>query len=53
MSGEIVVKHLKKEQETDQSNFGDPVTSGELVVQDKMALIEWFANEYKKFGSTL
>ena len=33
---EIVIKHLKKEQEADQSNFRDSSTSAELEVQEKM-----------------
>lgn len=52
-SGEIVIKHLNKEQDTVQSNFRDPETSAELEVQEKMSLLEWFANEYKRFGCTL
>lgn len=48
-----MLKHLNKEQEADQSNFRDQATSAELEVQDKMPLLEWFANEYKKFGCTL
>ncbi|KAD4386202.1 hypothetical protein E3N88_26371 [Mikania micrantha] len=52
-TGEIIVKHLNKDQETDQSNFRDSDTNAELEVQEKMSLLEWFANEYKKFGCTL
>ncbi|CAM8912469.1 unnamed protein product [Rhodiola kirilowii] len=52
-TGELIIKHLNKEQEADQSNFRDPVTSAELEVQEKMPLLEWFANEYKRFGCTL
>ncbi|KAG6576095.1 Eukaryotic peptide chain release factor subunit 1-3, partial [Cucurbita argyrosperma subsp. sororia] len=52
-TGEVIIKHLNKEQEANQSNFRDPVTAAELEVQEKMALLEWFANEYKKFGCTL
>ncbi|CAN8293873.1 unnamed protein product [Cochlearia groenlandica] len=52
-SGEIAVKHFGKDQETDQSNFHDAETNAELEVQDKMPLLEWFANEYKRFGCTL
>ncbi|XP_028122904.1 eukaryotic peptide chain release factor subunit 1-2-like [Camellia sinensis] len=37
----------------DQSNFRDAGTAGELEVQDKTTLLEWFDNEYKKFGCTL
>ncbi|KAH0973489.1 hypothetical protein GBA52_025645 [Prunus armeniaca] len=53
VTGEIIIKHLNKEQEANQSNFRDPDTSAELEVQDKMPLLEWFANEYKRFGCTL
>ncbi|GFZ10008.1 eukaryotic release factor 1-1 [Actinidia rufa] len=52
-TGEIVIKHLKKEQEADQSNFRDSSTSAELEVQEKMSLLEWFASEYKRFGCSL
>ncbi|CAN1750885.1 Eukaryotic peptide chain release factor subunit 1-2 [Linum perenne] len=52
-NGQIVVKHFTKEQETDESNFRDSATSAELEVQDKMPLLEWFANEYKRYGCTL
>uniref|UniRef100_A0A7N0VMW2 eRF1/Pelota-like N-terminal domain-containing protein n=1 Tax=Kalanchoe fedtschenkoi TaxID=63787 RepID=A0A7N0VMW2_KALFE len=52
-TNEIVIKHLNKEQEADQSNFRDPATAAELEVQEKISLLEWFANEYKKFGCTL
>ncbi|XP_014491225.1 LOW QUALITY PROTEIN: eukaryotic peptide chain release factor subunit 1-3 [Vigna radiata var. radiata] len=52
-TGEILIKHFNKEQEANQSNFRDPVTSAELEVQEKMPLLEWFANEYKKFGCSL
>ncbi|MCI21485.1 eukaryotic peptide chain release factor subunit 1-3-like, partial [Trifolium medium] len=52
-TGEIVIKHLKKEQECDESNFRDAATSADLKVQEKIALLEWFANEYKKMGCLL
>lgn len=52
-TNEIVIKHLNKDQEADQSNFRDATTSSELEVQEKMPLLEWFANEYKKFGCVL
>jgi peptide chain release factor subunit 1 len=52
-TGEIVIKHLKKEQDGDQSNFRDAATSADLEVQEKMPLLEWFANEYKKTGCLL
>ncbi|KAL1200950.1 Eukaryotic peptide chain release factor subunit 1-1 [Cardamine amara subsp. amara] len=46
-TGEIVIKHLYKEQERDIENFK------ELVVEEKMSLLEWLANEYKRFGCAL
>jgi peptide chain release factor subunit 1 len=50
-AGEEKVLHLTKEQETDASHF---VENGvELEVLDKISLLEWFANNYKKFGTTL
>jgi len=52
-TGEVTIKHLNKEQEADQSNFRDSTTNAELEVQEKMSLLEWFANEYKKFGCSL
>ncbi|KAH7679476.1 Peptide chain release factor eRF1/aRF1 protein [Dioscorea alata] len=42
-----------KDQEADQNSFRDPATNAELEVQEKMSLLEWFANEYKRFGCTL
>jgi len=53
VTGEIIIKHLNKEQEADQSQFRDLSTNAELEVQDKTSLLEWFANEYKEFGCTL
>ncbi|XP_050363643.1 eukaryotic peptide chain release factor subunit 1-3-like [Argentina anserina] len=52
-TGEIIVKHLNKEQESNQSNFRDSATNAELEVGNKMSLLEWFANEYKRFGCSL
>jgi peptide chain release factor subunit 1 len=53
VTSEILIKHLTKEQELDQSNFRDPGSGAELEVQEKQSLLEWFANEYKRFGCTL
>ncbi|XP_058223726.1 phospholipase D alpha 1-like [Rhododendron vialii] len=38
-SGEIVIKHMNKEQDSIQSNFRDPETSVESEVQEKMSLL--------------
>jgi len=52
-TGEETIKHLSKEQESDDSHFRDPVTGVELEVADKEPLVEWFANNYKNFGCNL
>ncbi|CAA2996262.1 eukaryotic peptide chain release factor subunit 1-3 [Olea europaea subsp. europaea] len=52
-TGEIIIKHLNKEQEADQNNFRDLNTNAELEVQDKKPLLEWFAEQYRQFGCTL
>ncbi|GAU46897.1 hypothetical protein TSUD_296760 [Trifolium subterraneum] len=52
-TGEVVIKHYNKEQEANQSNFRDPETNADYEVQEKLSLLEWFANEYRKFGCTL
>ncbi|KAF0926832.1 hypothetical protein E2562_027418 [Oryza meyeriana var. granulata] len=53
VTGETMVKHLSKAQETDQSNFREKATSAELEVLDKTLLLEWFAENYRQFGCTL
>lgn len=53
VTAEIIIKHLNKDQEASPKNFRDAATSAELEVQEKMSLLEWFANEYKKSGCTL
>jgi len=45
------ILHLTKDEEKDASHFHDGGI--ELEVVDKMLLLEWFANNYKKFGATL
>ena len=52
-TGEVVIKHLNKEQEANADNFHDSASSADLEVQEKMPLLEWFANEYKRFGCSL
>ncbi|XVF23169.1 hypothetical protein REPUB_Repub13aG0014200 [Reevesia pubescens] len=53
ITNEVVIKHLNKEQEVEQSNFQDPATASQQEIQEKMALLEWFANNYKRFGCSL
>lgn len=52
-SGEEKVLHLNPEEQKNQSLFKDPQTGTELEVLDKQALLEWFANNYRKFGCSL
>jgi len=50
-TGEEKILHLNKEQEKDQSNYKE--NGVDLDVVEKMNLLEWFANNYKKFGAQL
>ncbi|KMZ64720.1 hypothetical protein ZOSMA_350G00120 [Zostera marina] len=52
-TGEVVVKHMNKEQEADRANFVDSSTNSDLEVSEKVSLLEWFAEEYRRFGCTL
>ncbi|CAN7125310.1 unnamed protein product [Brassica rapa subsp. narinosa] len=40
VTGETVIKHLNKEEEVDS----------DYAVEDKVLLLEWLANEYRRFG---
>lgn len=50
---EETILHLSAEQEKDRSLFVDKDTGIELEVVDSQPLIEWFATNYKRFGTTL
>ncbi|ESQ30375.1 hypothetical protein EUTSA_v10011692mg [Eutrema salsugineum] len=47
VTSETVIKHLNKEQEDNKENFKG------LGVEEKMSLLEWLADEYKRFGCAL
>lgn len=47
------VKFLNKEQESEAKHFKDPATNIDLDVTDKQPMLEWLANNYKKFGCVL
>ncbi|KAG2443469.1 hypothetical protein HXX76_001824 [Chlamydomonas incerta] len=49
----VEIKLLNAEQAKDLSHFKDKEAGCDLEVQDKMPLLEWLANNYKKFGCTL
>eukprot|EP00049_Salpingoeca_infusionum_P017592 m.353564 g.353564 ORF g.353564 m.353564 type:complete len:433 (+) comp16796_c0_seq1:258-1556(+) len=50
--GSEVIKFFNPDQESDGSNFVDS-EGNDMEVQDKTLLIEWLANNYKSFGTTL
>jgi len=45
--------YLRPDQETDPKFFQEPDTGVEKEVLEKDSLVEWFANNYKDFGTTL
>lgn len=47
------ILHLTKEEEKNHALFIDPNNGAEMEVIEKISLLEWFANNYKKFGATL
>ena len=47
------IKMLTPEEEADDSNFKDKETGVELETIEKGSMLEWLANEYKKFGCQL
>lgn len=52
-TGETSIVNLDPEQEKDSSHFQDKETGVELEVVEKGSLLEWLAEEYKRFGCTL
>ena len=52
LAGETDIKHLSNEQAADDSHFKDK-DGNILEVQDKLSMLEWLANNYKKFGCAL
>eukprot|EP00163_Fabomonas_tropica_P017298 TRINITY_DN3076_c0_g1_i1.p1 TRINITY_DN3076_c0_g1~~TRINITY_DN3076_c0_g1_i1.p1 ORF type:complete len:432 (-),score=129.33 TRINITY_DN3076_c0_g1_i1:1103-2398(-) len=50
---EETVAHLTPQQAKDQTHFHDKDTGVELETIDQIELIEWFSENYKKFGATL
>ncbi|DBA97473.1 TPA: Eukaryotic peptide chain release factor subunit 1-1 [Trebouxia sp. C0004] len=51
-SGDTDIKHLSNEQAADDSHFKDK-DGNILEVQEKLSMLEWLANNYKKFGCAL
>jgi peptide chain release factor subunit 1 len=52
-TGATEEKHFTEEQEQQQANFFDKETGVELEVQDKVPMLEWLANNFRKFGCAL
>jgi len=52
-SGEEKIVYFSKEQMANQSNFRDEASGTDLETIDSISLLEWFANNYKKFGAKL
>jgi peptide chain release factor subunit 1 len=47
------ILHLKPEQAKDKTHFLNKETGLELEVEEQLPLLEWFANNYKNFGTNL
>ena len=52
-TGEDTIVHLTPEQEKNDKYFKDAETGAELESIESGSMLEWLANEYKKFGCTL
>lgn len=53
LTNEEKVLHLSPEQEQNAAHFHDPATGVELEITERIPLVEWLANEYKKFGANI
>jgi len=52
-SGEEKILFLNSEQEKDKTLYTDQETGVEMELEENMPLLEWLANNYKKFGAGL
>merc|ERR1712025_1450892 len=52
-SGEEKILFLNSEQEKDKTHFMDKESGVELELEDNTPLLEWLANNYKRFGAAL
>jgi peptide chain release factor subunit 1 len=52
-NGEKKILFLKPDQVKDKSHFINKETGLELEVEEQIPLLEWFANNYKNFGTNL
>lgn len=51
--GADIVKFLNKDQEKNTENFKDDATNADLEIIESISLVEWFANNYRRFGANL
>jgi len=52
-TGEEKILFLNSEQEKDKTHFMDQDSGVELELEENMPLLEWLANNYKRFGAAL
>jgi peptide chain release factor subunit 1 len=52
-AGEQKILFLKPDQAKDKSHFMNKETGTEYEIEEQMPLLEWFANNYKNFGTNL
>jgi len=52
-TGEKKILFLKPEQAKDKSHFMNKETGVEFEIEEQMPLLEWFANNYRNFGTNL
>ena len=52
-TGEEKILFLNSEQEKDKTHFMDQESGVELELEEHMPLLEWLANNYKRFGAAL
>lgn len=52
-TGDQEIKFLTKEEDTDGAHLQDKASGVILDIVDKQPLLEWIANDYKKFGCAL
>ncbi|KAI8588222.1 peptide chain release factor eRF1/aRF1 [Geranomyces variabilis] len=52
-TGEIIIKHMTKEDEKNMDNFRDAEAGVDLETVEREPLLEWFTTKYKDFGATL
>jgi len=53
VTGEESIVHLTPEQEANDSHFHEKDTGVQLEIANRIALVEWLAENYKSFGATL